>query len=313
MRSGLGGIGSVGRRPDPFTPGRGSSGCTARSGPRSDRLCRLRGPHARQYSSRGSGHARSTPLRPTAAEIAAHERHAWTSRNTAADTAHNDRGGAMGVIGVPAFFVLILGLVALSRGRLAWARIHNRRTAGIVTGVAGVVLAAAVALDPPPPAPVAAPVTTTAPAPTVSSAATPAPRSTTTPSATTTSPTPTQPPVLTTSVALAQPPAAVTTKPDYTVPKYVPPPPDADGNPPCRLPDTWDTAVTGAGISATVYRDPTEVTVTVRKKSGVDESQSARIKPGQSLHQFDFPGVDKSSVAEVLAYSDGSRCYVTVF
>jgi hypothetical protein len=214
----------------------------------------------------------------------------------------------MGFIGGLAVLVFIIGVVALRRGHLTWARIHNRRTAGIVTGVAGVVLATAVALDPPPPAPVAAPVTTTAtasatttpPAPIVSSAATPAPRSTTTPSATTTSPTPTQPPVLTTSVA-------------YTVPAYVPPPPDAAGNPPCRLPDTWDTSATYAGIKVLVYRDPTAVTVTVRKESGADESQSATIKPGQSLHQFDFLGVDKSSVAEVLAFSNGSLCYVTVF
>jgi len=105
------------------------------------------------------------------------------------------------------------------------------------------------------------------------------------------------------------------TTPDYTVPGYVPPLPDAAGNPPCPLPSIWNTAVSGAGISVFASRDPTAVTVTVRKKSGVDESQSATIKPGQSLHQFDFPRVDKSSVAEVLAFSvnDGSRCYVTVF
>jgi len=91
----------------------------------------------------------------------------------------------MGVIGVPAFFVLILGIVALSRGHLTWARITNRRTAGIVTGVAGVVFVTAVALDPPPPTPAAAPapVTTTtstaAPATTaVTTTITPAPATT---------------------------------------------------------------------------------------------------------------------------------------
>jgi len=118
----------------------------------------------------------------------------------------------MGFIGVPAFFVLILGLVALSRGRLTWARIHNRRTAGIVTGVAGVVLATAVALDPPPPAPVAAPVTTTPPAPTVSSAATPAPRSTTNPSTTTPDRTTTVAPA-TTSTSMVPPTTTTTTPP----------------------------------------------------------------------------------------------------
>jgi len=196
--------------------------------------------------------------------------------------------------------------------------LKRRRFWWITGGAALVIFAFLVALgvivgsSQPKSATAAANTSASAPTPTVSSAATPAPRSTTTPSATTTSPTPTQPPVLTTSVAPAQPPAAVTT-PDYTVPKYVPPPPDGAGNPPCPLPSTWDTAGTGAGISAIVYRDPAAVTVTVWKKSGADESQSATIKPGQSLHQFDFPGVDKSSVAEVLAFSNGSRCYVTVF
>jgi len=42
-------------------------------------------------------------------------------------------------------------------------------------------------------------------------------------------------------------------------------------------------------------------------------SQSATIKPGQTVHQFDFPGVDKSAVTEVLAFGDGNRCYITPF
>jgi len=142
----------------------------------------------------------------------------------------------------------------------------------------------------------------------------PVPTTTVAPSATTTRPIP-----MATASADDERCAGTTTStvttPDYTVPGYVPPLPDAAGNPPCPLPSIWNTAVSGAGISVFASRDPTAVTVTVRKKSGVDESQSATIKPGQSLHQFDFPRVDKSSVAEVLAFSvnDGSRCYVTVF
>jgi len=125
----------------------------------------------------------------------------------------------MGAIGGLAVLVLIIGIVALRRGHLTWARIHNRRTAGIVTGVAGVVLVTAVALDPPPPAPVAAPVTTTPPAPTVSSTAAPAPPFTTTPSTTT--------PVRTTTVAPATmststvPPTTTTTTP--SAPPALPP------------------------------------------------------------------------------------------
>lgn len=69
--------------------------------------------------------------------------------------------------------------------------------------------------------------------------------------------------------------------------------------------------VSGAGISAIVYPDAGAVTVIARKKSGADESQSATIKPGQTVHQFDFLGVDKSAVIEVLAFTDGNRCYIT--
>jgi len=69
--------------------------------------------------------------------------------------------------------------------------------------------------------------------------------------------------------------------------------------------------VSGAGISAIVYPDAGAVTVIARKKSGADESQSATIKPGQTVHPFDFLGVDKSAVIEVLAFTDGNRCYIT--
>jgi len=114
----------------------------------------------------------------------------------------------MGFIGVPTFFVLIVGLVALKRGHLSWARITSRRTAGIVSGIAGVVLVVAVAIDPgttsPPPVAAPAPVTTTA---TTAPTTTP---STTTTQPSTTAPTTTQPSTTapTTTVVVAPPPVA---------------------------------------------------------------------------------------------------------
>ena len=66
---------------------------------------------------------------------------------------------------------------------------------------------------------------------------------------------------------------------------------NAASNPPCPLPWSWDAAVSGAGISAIVYRDAGAVTEIARKKSGADESQSATIKRGQTVRQLDFLGV----------------------
>jgi len=83
--------------------------------------------------------------------------------------------------------------------------------------------------------------------------------------------------------------------------------------------DQWDTSGTGLGISVTVYAinsdgDPENVTVVVRRKSGTDDSQSAQIKQGQSLHQFDFPSIDKANVVQVLASGDAlHRCFVQSF
>jgi hypothetical protein len=56
--------------------------------------------------------------------------------------------------GLVAFFallsllVIILGLVALARGHLDWARIRSRRAAGVLTGAALVLLVVCVALTP---------------------------------------------------------------------------------------------------------------------------------------------------------------------
>jgi len=114
----------------------------------------------------------------------------------------------MGFISVPAFFVLVLGIVALVRGHLSWARIANRKTAGTVTAVAGVVWIVAVAIDPgttsPPPVAAPAPVTTTA----------------TTAATTTVTPTPTP---TTTTVVVAPPPVVTSTMQPTTT--TTPPPP----------------------------------------------------------------------------------------
>jgi len=154
--------------------------------------------------------------------------------------------------------------------------------------------------------------TTTTVAPTATTTTTPAP--TTTPTTVPPAPTTTTqpPPVTTTTVAAPASPPVVATTLD-TIPAYVPPPTDAAGNPPCPLPSSWDTSASGAGISAIVYRDPGAVTVIVRKKSGTDESQSAAITDGQSLHQFDFSGIDKDGVIEVLAVGGANRCYIIPF
>jgi len=122
----------------------------------------------------------------------------------------------MGFISVPAFFVLILGIVALVRGHLSWARIANRKTAGIVTAVAGVVWIVAVAIDPgttsPPPVAAPAPVTTTATT-TATTTVTPAPTTTTVVVA--------PPPVVTSTVqptTTTTPPAPTTTTTTTTTP-----------------------------------------------------------------------------------------------
>jgi hypothetical protein len=112
----------------------------------------------------------------------------------------------MGAIGVPAFFVLIFGLLALFRPHLLGLQLAaHRKTIKIVTVVAGVVMVLAVALDPaatsPPPVAAPAPVATsttvapatTTPQPTASSKV-PVPTTTVAPPPTTTSPTTTVPP-----------------------------------------------------------------------------------------------------------------------
>jgi hypothetical protein len=61
-----------------------------------------------------------------------------------------------------------------------------------------------------------------------------------------------------------------------------------------------------------VRRDtpPEQVTADVRIKGGTTASQIASIDPGQPVNQFQFPGLDKALVQEVLLASSTGRCFV---
>jgi hypothetical protein len=95
-----------------------------------------------------------------------------------------------------------------------------------------------------------------------------------------------------------------------------PPPPDADGNPACFYSDGWQATSSGAGIEVWYFHEPqnmstpVRVTAVVRKKDGSTESQDATIEAGQQVHRFEFPTIDKSTVAEVLFDSGSGRCFV---
>jgi hypothetical protein len=88
------------------------------------------------------------------------------------------------------------------------------------------------------------------------------------------------------------------------------PPPDADGNPPCHAFDGWNISSAGDGISLFYWSaGPDHVTAVVRQKDGTDISQSADIDPGQQMHQFDFNGIDSTTVKEVLVMTNSVRCF----
>jgi len=95
-----------------------------------------------------------------------------------------------------------------------------------------------------------------------------------------------------------------------------PPPPDAEGNPPCYFSDGWQATGSGTGIEVWYFHEPEnlskpdKITVQVRKKDGTTESQDANIEAGQQTHRFEFPTIDKSVVQEVLLNSSAGRCFV---
>jgi hypothetical protein len=95
-----------------------------------------------------------------------------------------------------------------------------------------------------------------------------------------------------------------------------PPPPDAEGNPPCYYADGWQANASGAGIEVWYFHEPQnlskpdKITALVRKKDGTNESQDANIEAGQQVHHFEFPTIDKSAVQEVLLTTSNGRCFV---
>lgn len=107
-----------------------------------------------------------------------------------------------------------------------------------------------------------------------------------------------------------------TTTPDCTgLSICAPPPPDAEGNPPCFYSDGWQAATDG-GIEVWYFHEPQnmtkaeKVTAVVRKTDGTNETQEAEVAAGQQVHRFEFPTVDKAVVAEVFFDTDGGRCFV---
>ena len=95
-----------------------------------------------------------------------------------------------------------------------------------------------------------------------------------------------------------------------------PPPPDAEGNPACYYRDGWEGDPSGSGINVYYFREsPTEtgaeqVTADVHLKDGTTASQIAAIDAGQSTHQIQFPGIDKTTVQEVVLNTGAGRCFV---
>jgi hypothetical protein len=126
----------------------------------------------------------------------------------------------------------------------------------------------------------------------------------------------TQPPATNAGAAAGATATAATTTPCVGLSICPTPPPDAEGNPACYYRDGWDADPSGSGINVYYFREPSnmsnpeQVTADVRMKDGSDASQIANIDPGQPVNQFQFPGVDKAAVREVLLTSSTGRCFV---
>jgi len=95
-----------------------------------------------------------------------------------------------------------------------------------------------------------------------------------------------------------------------------PPPPDAAGNPACFYRDGWAADPSGTGINVYYFRESSDaaggeqVTADVRQKDGTVASQISAIDPGQSNDQIQFPGIEASTVQEVLLTTNAGRCFV---
>jgi hypothetical protein len=126
----------------------------------------------------------------------------------------------------------------------------------------------------------------------------------------------TQPPAITASAAPRTTAAPTTTTPCVGLSICPTPPPDAEGNPACYYRDGWEADPSGSGINVYYFREPSNpsspehVTADVRMKDGTTASQIAGIDAGQPVHQFQFPGIDKAAVQEVLLTSNAGRCFV---
>lgn len=153
-------------------------------------------------------------------------------------------------LGLGALGALVVGVVALARGRLGWARIRNRRTAAGVTVAAVIVIGVSAALTPTDDADGGADKAVVAAAESsgrssllLATAPAPSPSGTITPTPTATSAVPTVPAVSTTfvqqaplSTAVAQPPSRPGTRPTTQPPAALQPPPAAANPPPAQQP-----------------------------------------------------------------------------
>lgn len=110
---------------------------------------------------------------------------------------------------------LVVGVIALLRGHIGWARIQNRRTAVIVSLVAFGVMLTGGALAPATPAPTSDRILTT-------STSAPAPTSSSTPAARTTTITPTTTPASLTTTTPPPPPLTTTLEPTRTLAPMTP-------------------------------------------------------------------------------------------
>jgi hypothetical protein len=98
----------------------------------------------------------------------------------------------------------------------------------------------------------------------------------------------------------------------YSVPGYIVPPPDAEGNPACPVSDAWGKDPSESGIFISYWADGTDyVTVLVRTANGTDIAQSANIGADEQLHLFDFADIDSRAVKEVLITTNEVRCFAT--
>jgi hypothetical protein len=88
--------------------------------------------------------------------------------------------------------------------------------------------------------------------------------------------------------------------------------PDAEGNPPCPVSDSWGKSPIDKGIFVTYWDYQTDyVTALVRTSLGTDFAKSVNVDPDHQPMIFDFPNVDAATVRQVLITTNAKRCYAT--